>query len=139
MPEEKNLEAPQYPEEFDSKAFLQFIRERFGTPMMAEEELITRFTSFISPLKERGEEVTDEDVKQWYSNLTKDMEVAERPLDVTGNTDISDPHGLRKPTLEKRLEEQDREVSMAGSLLKQQHSPKKPEDRKPRPPVMGDE
>jgi len=135
---EKELE--EYPEEFDSKGFLNFIRERFGTPIMPEEELLIRFTRFIAPRQAENKELTEEDINSWYRSLVRELNSVERPLDTTG-TDISLPHGQRRPSLDQRIEDQDRQgVSLASGLLKEKHRrTDEPKDKKrPKAPEMGD-
>ena len=128
----------EYPKEFDTKTFLQFIQERFGTPVLAEQELVDRFAKFIGP-RETGSEVPRAEIEEWYRSVVNEVENRDRPLDIMGAGDLTNPHPDRKPSLEKRLMDQERAVSLASGLLKQQHAPKKSEDRKPRPPVMGEE
>jgi hypothetical protein len=134
-------EFKEYPKEFDSQRFLDFIRERFGSPIMAEEELLIRFTKFIAPRQQEDKEITDDDIKTWYESLVTQLNSMERPLDAVG-TDISDPHGLRRPTLEKRVQDQNRDgVSMASGLLQEMHRKEEADDekKKPKGPQMGEE
>ena len=144
-------EFDEYPEEFDSKRFLDFIRERFGSPIMPEEELLIRFTRFIQPRQKENKKTSDEDIQMWYESLVKEFNSMERPLDAAG-TDISDPLGHRRPTLEKRVQDQDREVSLATGLLKEKHrkeeatppesmarkAPGRDKKKRPKGPQMGD-
>jgi hypothetical protein len=133
-------EFKEYPKEFDSQRFLDFIRERFGSPIMAEEELLIRFTKFIAPRQQEDKEITDDDIKTWYESLVTQLNSMERPLDAAG-TDISDPHGLRRPTLEKRVQDQNREdVSLASDQLQDKHRGEEAGDgkKKPKGPQMGD-
>ncbi len=131
-------EFDEYPEEFDSKRFLDFIRERFGGSVMPEEELLIRFTRFIAPRQQEGKGVSDEDIQVWYESLVKELDRIDKPLDAVG-TDISDPHGLRRPSLEKRVQGQNRDVSLATGLLQDKHRKEEGDGKKrPKGPQMGD-
>jgi len=123
-----------FPQEFDSRGFLEFIKERFGSPIIGEEELLIRFTSFIAPRQPK--ELSDEDITTWYKELVLEVEQLQKPLD-TAMVDISNPHAGRRPSLEKRMEGQDRELSMASQMLAQNQS-RKPEKKKPFAPTMED-
>lgn len=127
-------EKEDYPEEFDSRGFLELIKERFGSPIIGEEELLLRFTNFIAPRQPK--ELSDEDITTWYKELVLQVEQLRKPLD-TATIDISNPHAGRRPTLEKRMQEQGREISMASRMLAQKQS-RKVEKKKPIAPMMED-
>jgi len=126
-----------YPEEFDTKKFLELVRKRFGMPIMPEEELLMRFSEFIKPKWTEDNMPEEEDLLNWYKELRNELEQAKRPLD-SSLSNISDPHSGKRPTLEGRLRQQTGEVSLAQSALEEQHVPKKTSE-KPQKPRLGEE
>lgn len=126
-----------YPEEFDTKRFLDLIRKRFGMPIMPEEELLIRFSEFVKPRWSQDNMPDDEDLLAWYKELANELEQAKKPLDST-LSDISDPHCGRRPTLEGRILSQAGELSLASSVLEEQHTLKR-SAKKPKQPRLGEE
>ena len=132
--EERNPEN-EFPTEFDSKAFMGLIEKRFGRPPMSETELLRRLDMFLAPRYRHGTaEPTEGEVAGWYETLLKELQSSSLPLDGAGS-DLSRPMA-NAPSLQKRLDEQSREVSLAAEILVERKTSKVP-NRKPIQPVMG--
>jgi len=125
----------EFPTEFDSKAFMGLIEKRFGRSPMSETELLRRLDMFLAPRYRHGTaEPTESEVAGWYEALLKELQSTSLPLDGAGS-DLSRPMA-NAPSLQKRLEEQSREVSLAAEILVERKT-SKVADRKPVQPVMG--
>lgn len=124
----------EFPAEFDSKAFMGLIEKRFGKPPMSETELVRRLDLFLAPRYRHGTaNPTESEVAGWYESLLSELQNTNLPLDGAGSN-LSMPMA-NAPTLQKRLEEQSREVSLAAEILIERKT-SKVQDRKPNPPVM---
>jgi exonuclease VII small subunit len=124
----------EFPEEFDSKAFIGLIEKRFGRSPMSETELLRRLDLFLAPRYRHGTAApTEAEVAGWYEQLLSELQSTALPLDGAGS-DLSRPMA-NAPSLQKRLEEQGREVSIAAEMLAERKT-SKVKDRRPDPPVM---